>query len=75
MDTNRQLTTFWQFNMRADLTPERHAEVLSIARDLYQKRFHIPAPAPATRRHGAVLILAFPLPENDPPHQMTLEEQ
>jgi len=65
MATDEQLTHFWAFQLRADLEPDRHAAAVAIARDLYQKRFHAPAPAPATRRHGAVLILAFPLPESD----------
>lgn len=67
MSEKRKLDRYWAFTIRATLDPERKAEAVAVARNLYTRKFNQAAPQHEERRSGEAIILAFPLPE--PPAQ------
>lgn len=53
-----KLTT-WCFAIKANLDEERKAAAIAIARDLYEKRFHRPAPNHKEHQSGNAIMLMF----------------
>jgi len=57
----------WRWNMKRGLSEERKARVVKIARDIYAKRFGVPAPKEFNECPTSnSIVLVFALPEERP---------
>lgn len=51
----------WCFSILASLNDERKAQAVAIAKQLYEKRFHIKPPTYQERQSGDAIVLEFPI--------------
>jgi len=61
----------WCFSIRANLDDERKVKAVSVARDIYRRRFGVDAPAHTETKSGEAIVLVFPLP----PQQLTMFQE